>query len=327
MIEHPDLRALRGDDSPQCDAQDALSQVLDDWRDRALCRGVAPRVGSLRRRGQLCDCPRIEALFLPDTGAARRLTGDLSATICASLAALPLGHVPLRHFTDGLTSTVLIARAGGVTLSLVTLDGEGMGSRPRIDQRQLRAQSRPGNMSWAAAELIEQVDCQPTGPRSATSGAAEHEIALGSILYRDGLREARLLRRIDGALVSLRLQRRRANAEVTYEYDLDSGALLHQAAGNPRDSRVELMLAMLGRMGARGCCAADGPHRTQGECSAALRWQALRECLALDTQVGFAALAEIAADPDDALAGPAGALRAQLVEAHPLLLEFEPCPA
>jgi hypothetical protein len=63
-----------------------------------------------------------------------------------------------------------------------------------------------------------------------------------------------------------------------------------------------------------------------GEASAALRWQALRECLALDTQTGFTALAVIAARTEDALSGPAGALRAQLIEAHPQLQEVEPCP-
>lgn len=325
MIAQPELRALRGDDTPQCDAQDELQRVLDAWRTGPYVAALHRELEAFAAGAELCDCPRIEALFLPDTGAARRLTGDLSATICASLAALPLGHVPLRHFTDGVTSTVLIARAGGVTLSLVALDGEGMGSRP-----QSTSASFGPIQTWeyvlGGSALIEQVDCQPTGPRSATFRRSEHEIALGSILYRDGLREARLLRRIDGALVSLRLQRRRANAEVTCEYDLDSGALLHQAAGNPRDSRVELMLAMLGRMG-RADAAPQMARIAQGECSAALRWQALRECLALDTQVGFAALAEIAADPDDALSGPAGALRAQLIEAHPQLQKVAQCPA
>jgi hypothetical protein len=54
-----------------------------------------------------------------------------------------------------------------------------------------------------------------------------------------------------------------------------------------------------------------------------LRWEALREALALDTAQGFAALCAIARSPLDPLAGPAGALRAQLIEAHPRLRAFE----
>jgi hypothetical protein len=60
-----------------------------------------------------------------------------------------------------------------------------------------------------------------------------------------------------------------------------------------------------------------------------LRWQALRECLALDTAHGFRALAAVARTAGDSLAATAGALRAQLVEAHPQLLALEDdrCPA
>ncbi|GGC24572.1 hypothetical protein GCM10011371_10270 [Novosphingobium marinum] len=61
--------------------------------------------------------------------------------------------------------------------------------------------------------------------------------------------------------------------------------------------------------------------------SPALRWQALRECLSLDTLAGFTVLTEIARSPSDELAPAAGALRSQLVEAHPELDEVVPCPA
>jgi hypothetical protein len=67
---------------------------------------------------------------MPGNVAARELTADFSAMTCAALAASPLGHVPLRHFTDGVTSILLIARAVNVTLSLVAIDGEGLGQRP-----------------------------------------------------------------------------------------------------------------------------------------------------------------------------------------------------
>lgn len=58
-----------------------------------------------------------------------------------------------------------------------------------------------------------------------------------------------------------------------------------------------------------------------------LRWQALRECLGLDSGAGFAALTGIAQRSDDPLAAPAGALRAQLLEAYPQLAEVNICPA
>ena len=144
-----------------------------------------------------------------------------------------------------------------------------------------------------------------------------------------------LLRRIAGSLVSLKLQRRAAGCGETREYDLADGTLVHQAAGTARDSRLELAATLLGRMGRSDAAPALADLATEPG-SASLRWQALRECLGLDTATGFAALCRIAADAADPLAAPAGALRARLVEQHPQLATLQsvrtgpgasPCPA
>ena len=72
---------------------------------------------------------------------------------------------------------------------------------------------------------------------------------------------------------------------------LADGALLHQSAGDIRASRHEMMLALLGRMGrAEAAPVMAAIAREPGDAS--LRWQALRECLALDTAAGFAALCD-----------------------------------
>ena len=105
---------------------------------------------------------------------------------------------------------------------------------------------------------------------------------------------------------------------MTREFALADGALIHQAAGNPRDSRVEMMLALLGRMG-RSDAAPLAAAIAREPGSAGMRWQALREALALDTLAGMRALAALAADE---LHQPASALRAQLVTLHPQLAEI-----
>ena len=58
-----------------------------------------------------------------------------------------------------------------------------------------------------------------------------------------------------------------------------------------------------------------------------MRWQALRECLGLDSALGFAALRTIAQRSGDPLAVPAGALAAQLLEQYPELAGVDRCPA
>ena len=85
-------------------------------------------------------------------------------------------------------------------------------------------------------------------------------------------------------------------------------------------------MALLGRMDrADAAPLLAGIAQEQG--SDALRWQALREALALDTLAGFQALTAIARSDDDALAPAAGTLRSQLVETYPQLAGVEPCPA
>ena len=65
----------------------------------------------------------------------------------------------------------------------------------------------------------------------------------------------------------------------------------------------------------------------QEQAGQSLRWQSLKECLGLDTAIGFSALSAIAADQDDALASPAGALKSQLLETYPVLQGLLECPA
>jgi hypothetical protein len=123
-------------------------------------------------------------------------------------------------------------------------------------------------------------------------------------------------------LVSLRLQRRRPQGHVAYEYDLADGRLLHRAAGGMQDSRHALMVNLLGRMGRRDAVPALAALAGETPASDDLRWQALRETLGLDTAQGFRLLCALAARDDDALAPAARALRGQLLEQHPMLAEI-----
>ena len=129
------------------------------------------------------------------------------------------------------------------------------------------------------------------------------------------------LESVEGCIVSLRLQRRLPEAGPTREYALSDGVLVHQAAGTPQDSRTELMMALLGRMG-RPDAAPVMAAIAREPGGMAVRWQALRECLSLDTAAGFAALCEVARGEEDELAPAAGALRSQLIESYPQLKEF-----
>lgn len=325
MIVHPDLRALRSDDAPQRHAQERLYRAVGAWRETPEVVAVLADLAAYAEGNGLENCGALAALFDETSDLALPLTHAFAAAAAQGLIEAPLGYLPLRHFSDGVISTLLLGHAGPVTLSLVAVDGAGLAARPSpiaVDFRPSEVAERVLAGS-ARAELIE---CRVLGDRQAQLGREPLALSPGRVIRRDGAQTALLLGAVCGCLVSLRLQRRRADDGPTREYALADGRLLHQAASNPRDSRLELTMALLGRMGR----ADAAPHiaalaRAGG--STAMRWQALRECLALDTAEGFAALTVVATSPDDPLAPVAGALRAQLVETYPQLGALEPCPA
>ena len=319
MIIHPELRALRDDDSPQRMAQDATVARVMAWRDQPHVAALLAAVGQFAGGGDLADHPELARLF-DENDAADRLARELTGVTACALADNWLGHAPFRHFTDDTISTLQLARSGYVTLSLVAIDGAGLAKRPPaaiadFSPSEVWERVLAGNASAVV------VDRGATRPDSADLSTSTLSLSPGSLIVRDARSRHMRLEQVEGCLVSLRLQRRLPHAGPTREYALADGALVHQAAGTPQDSRTELMMALLGRMGRTDAAPAMAAIARE-EGSQALRWQALRECLSLDTAAGFSALSEVARRSDDELAPAAGALRSQLIEAYPQLKEI-----
>jgi hypothetical protein len=319
MQVHPEIAALRRDDTPQRQAQAALAATQAQWEATSPVRAVLAGLEQMAEGADLADSPALAALFTPGA-AARQFAGGFVSTMCAALAEQPLGHVPLRHFTDGANSTLLLGRAGAVALTLVALDAAGLARKPAP-----RSVTLSPTVTWEAVigggGMIERISVTPRPGGGAKLDVETRTLAPGMVHQRDGRQQGVIYRSVDGCMIVLRLQRRLADDGVVYEYDLTDGTLLHRANGSPLASRYELMAALLGRMGRAD--AAPLLAELAGENGASgMRWQALRECLGLDTATGFAALDMIARRVDDPLAAAAGALRAQLVESWPQLAEI-----
>ncbi len=325
MQLRPELLALRSNDAPQRQLQGQLIAALDGWRARAP---VARALDELARFGSgapLAKLPALTALFSPGDPAAGQLAGGLVGLLTAKLAAAPLSLVPLRHHCDETISTLAIASHGAATLALQAADGTGIARRkPAVSVGFAPGETFEHVLSGSAeAELLRRSSERPGG---AELHASPCHLEPGTVMQRDSANEALVLRKVNGILVSLKLQRRAAAGSVTREYRLDDGALVHQAAACARESRLELTAALLGRMGRRDAAPLLAAMAEE-EAGQSLRWQSLKECLGLDTATGFAALCRIAASASDPLAAPAGALRAQLLESYPELTGLGACPA
>ena len=316
----PAIAAMRRDPALQRRAQAAMIAAGEEWRREPP---VAAMLAELERFGAgepLEACPALDAMF---TG--RQAAGALAAALCRRFAAVlhqeAFGHPPFRHGFDGRVSTLLLARAGRAHFVLHACE--------------------PGRRDYASAGFSDALRYEAVLAGSAharvarigagTNAAFETEsldLAPGTRLALDLSCEALQVTQVDRRLVSLRLHRFDASPRASRDYALADGKLLHQSAGDIRASRHEMMLALLGRMERRE----TAPEIAALACEPgddSLRWQALRECLALDAATGFRALGRVARGAGDPLAAPAGALRAQLVEAHPELLSLEDgrCPA
>lgn len=319
------LRTLRTDPGPQRHAQSVLHSALVEWYDRFAGQALEAELAGFAAGKSLEEFPILAACFDPTDRLADEMVTALIALVARGLEQEALGQVPMRHFTNGTISTLLIGRNGPVSLALAAVDGVALSRRRPPD-----SVSFAPNNSWervlAGSASGEFIDVTPLPGGGAQISRQPMELAAGNVVVRDSAQRAIRLDRAEGTLVSLRLQRRRENNTLTREYRLSDGALIHQTAGSPRDSRFELAAALLGRMG-RTDAAPMLAAMVREDRPASLRWQLLRECLSLDTAEGFATLTAVATSPGDSLAAPAGALRAQLLEQYPELAECVPCPA
>jgi len=315
----PALAEMRRERAPRRRAQAAMMAAGEAWRAQPA---VASLLADLERYGAgaaLAECEALRAAFACAV-KARELARSVAARFAAELAQSPLGQVPFRHGFDGQVSTLLLARGGKAQLILHAREP---------------GEQESDVASFSSAERREVVLAGEGEGRIVRRDPLSGKLVVSPIALQAGIaialdleHEALHVRGVSRRLVTLRLHRFATDPEPSREYRLADGALLHQAAGDMRASRQEMMLTLLGRMG-RAEAAPTMAEMAREPGDASLRWQALRECLALDTGEGFRALCDLARREDDPLAAPAGALRAQLVEAHPQLLALEDgrCPA
>lgn len=317
----PSIAALQADPAEQVRAQYGLTAALASWRDCAEVSKVLAGFSRYARGAPLADQRELAGLFGDTADAARSFAAPLLSGFAGALREQPLGVVPVRHFTDGVMSVLMLAREGDTLLTLTAIDGAGLLARPEP-----KSACFSPSEEWeivlsgsGTARLVERC-----GDRIATHGL---DLSPGLSLGRDGAREALIFDSADGVLLLLRLQRRLDASQARLEVSLDDGKVLHRASATPRESRHEMAVALLGKMGRSDAAPVLAEIARDVSHGDSLRWQALRECLGLDTRTGFWTLTAIARSGEDGLAIPAGALRAQLLETYPELAEVERCPA
>lgn len=316
----PQMNALRGDGAARRASQTALEAVRDDWLANAAA-GVAEELALYGEGAELADCPKLSAL-VGRVGVASTFVEALLGPMLEQVAAHPLGHVPLRHQRSDNFATIQLLQNGRAALSLLAYDDiDGPLTSASFSDGERHEVVLAGALDVALLHIVDE-----TGS-AASIESTMRRLVPGEVIHCSGDRSTRVIKAVHGRCVILRLARSAENPSDMRQFSLEDGRLLHRASGSRTDSRREMAMAVLGRMGRKDAAPLLAELAWEG--GSHIRWQSLRECLALDTATGFMTLVRIAADPTDPLSAPAGALRASLLEAHPQLLQLEAlqCPA
>ena len=317
MYVRPELQALRDDDTPQRQAQADLSGILKSWRSSRLGGAIDHSLAAYANGVGIEHLPPLARLFEGGDPSARRLADQFTARFTCALRVHPWGQVPVPSKLDDLAATLVLAAAGNAALVIQAIDGDALRIRPQA----LTAAFSPGETHdhvLAGAGRARRIEIAAETGARAELITTPCELVPGTITQREGARQSLLIEDVSTTLVILRLQRRPDCGSVTREFSLADGAMVHQATANPRESRLELTAALLGRMG-RSDAAPLLAAMAEEQSGLSLRWQALKESLGLDTAEGFAALTRIAGRTGDALAGPANTMRSQLLASYPEL--------
>lgn len=313
MFVRDELKALRGDDREARTHRVAMEEALEDCRREPRLAAVLEELLRYGEGGDFAHCPALVALF-EHTGAARDLLRPLIGRLTALHRAYPLAQLAFRHRSQAGAHVLQIAARGHATLSLVLQDQDAgaehiIATFADADQREVVL---TGKANACLFEIVaEERD-------RVILNSVRTELQSGARMKCTGPRQSRLIKPSHDSLLTLRLARTAGRPRPTRRIDVRSGRIVHRASGNAADSRAELAMLLLGRMGRDDALPVLATRTRTGD--AQLRWQALRQCLALDAATGLPLLERIAKDHADPLYQAARALLAQLQRERSSLL-------
>lgn len=313
MQVHPDLARLRSGDAPQpsCDA------ALAAWRGLPEVAAVITALARFDAGEPLDGLPPL-ARIITDHAAARGFVADFINPLIAALRAEPLVQLALSHSSAPGMARLRLVGHGRAALTLVAFArGE-----PTLSPTALFE-------DCTAHEIVLAGTAQVLLHRLTRGQLTSEEIACvpGTRIIRDGADTTRQIIAVTRPLMLLQVTQEAARPAPSREIALDDGRLIKAISGCKATSQRMMALGVLGALQHSAALpemervAAD---RTQER---DLRWEALRQVLALDTACGFALLARLADSAHDPLAAPATALRRNLVSVRPDLAALLPEPA
>jgi hypothetical protein len=313
MQVHPDVARLRGDVAPQpvCDAAVAA------WRSMPEVAAVRVALARLDEGEPLMDMPALRAL-LHDHAAARDFVAGFLAPMMAALRTQPLAHLPFGHSGGPGMARLRLIEQGRCCLTLTA-----MARRER--------QVSPSALfeDGIAHEIVVAGEGAALRHRLVDQAVVTETVKLlpGVRMTRSGPDAARQISAITQPLLLLQVTKAALHPAPSREIAVDDGRLIQTISGCKRTSQQMMALGVIGTLGHHAGINLMAALARDGARPRDLRWEALRQVLAMDALQGLALLAELAGDVADVLNEPAATLQRQLTAARPDLAALLPEPA
>lgn len=313
MQIHPMISKLRSAQAPQPCTDAALAA----WRSLPDVAAVSAALARFDAGEAAADLPPL-ARITTDHAAARGFVDAFIGPLMAAIRAEPLAQLPIGHSTAPGLARLRMASHGRSALTLVALAR--------------RAQTQPPSVLFEDCAMHEIViSGQASALLHRRTGARINSAPIslfpGTATTRSGLHEARQITAITRPLLLLQLTRETAHPAPSQEIALADGTVIKTISGCKVTGQNIMALGVLGALAHRPALAEMERLALDGAAMCDLRWEALRQCLALDARRGLALLAVLTARVEDLLSPPAAALQHQLATARPDLAALLPEPA
>lgn len=316
MITHPEIAKLRGNRTAQLRARRRMELAVNEWREHLQMAGVEPDLERYARGADLDHCRALYSV-VRSVSTARSLIETWQATFAHALQDEPLSEMPFRHRVRGSVATIQLLTCGKAALSLSTLGrGEDIEHRDKVvfTCRETHEIVVEGSATGARHKLSE--DSHKT-----TFNSVETAWQAGDTIQNSPT-SARSIEHIEASLLILQVSRAPDHPQAARGFSLPDGRLLQSAHGDERVSRKFMALGVLGALGEKRGLVEMAQVAHDISLNRDLRWEAVRQLLALDPPSGMRLLAELSAQANDPIRAPAETLTAQLVANHPQLGQF-----
>lgn len=306
------MPAAIGDDLRR-DLIAARPQAAADWRDwrcsppvRRMRDGWAKarcaEDAAAHAEAMLCDPAWVDALF---------------ASMIGVLGGHPLADPPVKVSRDALRTSVLLHDCPVALLTATILSAQALADAPppatvvvagRLSVMRIHQGGGAVLRRWRAASVRDDFTLAGAGRCRALPPIALED---GAVIGLEGRTDAMLITDAQGDVVTLTATIRLGAAPVMREYARDDGRPLRAATLDEGAARSQMLLTLL-RASARRDAGAAFDAATRDP-AFFVRWDAMRQWLAIDADAAAPRLAEMAAtDPNADIRAAAAATLAQI---------------